>query len=110
MYINWKQILCSAAILCFTAPVWAHAESTDLDVSQPTMIGDAQLQPGDYVLKVEDNGSQIQVDRDDGDVVATVACHWTQLPQKSPTSQVQLTSHRVTEVDFRGKTEAVTIG
>jgi hypothetical protein len=81
----------------------------DLDVSQPTMVGTTQLQPGDYILKVEDNATQIQVERD-GAVVAEVACHWTQLPQKPTTSQVLMTSDRVTEVDFRGKTEAVTIG
>jgi hypothetical protein len=108
MYIL-KQFLCGAAVVCLTFPVWAHAESMDLDVSQPTMVGTTQLQPGDYILKVEDNATQIQVERD-GAVVAEVACHWTQLPQKPTTSQVLMTSDRVTEVDFRGKTEAVTIG
>jgi hypothetical protein len=74
------------------------------------MIGDTQLQPGTYVLKVEDNGTQVQVVRGDGTVVANVACHWTQLPQKPAATQVLMTSDRVTEVDFRGKTETVTIG
>ena len=104
-----KRYVSALAGLLFALPVWAgHSNSVDWSVTQPTMIGGTEIKPGDYVIKVEDGGTQLQVIGNRKKVVAQLPCQWTQLPQKAGSSGVYLDGNAVTEVKFEGKTSAVT--
>jgi hypothetical protein len=75
-------------------------------VSQPTTIGNAEIKPGDYELRVEEGQTQLQV-VSHGKMVAQVPCRWIQLPSKAAASEVEVDSNKVTGVEFGGKTAAL---
>lgn len=103
-----KRCLSVVAALLLAMPIWAaHTNTVSWDVSQSTTIGGTQIQPGAYVLRVDDGGSQVQV-LSRGKVVASIPCQWTQLPQKAQNSEVDVDSGQVTQVKFEGKTGALT--
>jgi hypothetical protein len=103
-----KRCLSVVAGLLLAMPIWAaHTNTVSWDVSQSTTIGGTQIQPGAYVLRVDDGGSQVEV-LSRGKVVASVPCQWTQLPQKAQNSEVDVDSGQVTQVKFGGKTGALT--
>jgi hypothetical protein len=106
MRIRAKHLITGLGVLCLTLPVWAHTDSTELEITQPTVIADTQLSPGDYEIRVKDGATQASVVQD-GKVVAEVPCQWIQLPKKPVNSQVISSNNQITEVDFGGKTEAV---
>lgn len=72
------------------------------------MIGQTQLKPGDYDLKVKPNASQLEVTKD-GKVVVEIPVTWIQLQKTPGNTQVILNNNRVVEVDFGGKTQAVKV-
>jgi hypothetical protein len=89
------------------APIWAaHTNSVTWNVSQPATIGGTEIKPGEYVIRVEDGGTQLEI-VSRGKVVAQVPCQWTQLPQKATASEVDVDSGQVTAVKFGGKTAAL---
>jgi len=96
------------ALLLVALPVWAaHTYTTEFDVIRPTTIGNTELKPGNYVIKVQDGQSQLQV-LHDGKMVAEVPCHWIQLPTKAAVSEVDVDSNnKVTGVEYAGKTAAL---
>jgi hypothetical protein len=104
-----KQFSGFLAVVLLALPVWAgsHSDTAILEVDQPTMIGTAQLSPGTYQLQAKESGDTLQVLRE-GKVVATIPCHWTQLPKKAEASEVVTTKNQVTQVQFGGRTEAIT--
>lgn len=103
-----KRCLSVVAALLLAMPIWAaHTNTVSWDVSQSTTIGGTQIQPGAYILRVDDGGSQVQV-LSRGKVVASIPCQWTQLPQKAQNSEVDVDSGQVTQVKFEGKTGALT--
>lgn len=103
-----KRCLSVVAGLLLAMPIWAaHTNTVSWDVSQSTTIGGTQIQPGAYVLRVDDGGSQVEV-LSRGKVVASVPCQWTQLPQKAQNSEVDVDSGQVTQVKFGGKTGSLT--
>jgi hypothetical protein len=106
MRIGAKHFLAGVAVLALGLPVWARTESSELDVDHSVTIAGKQLSPGDYELKVEDNGTQVTVTKY-GDVVVQVPCHWIQLPNKADSTEVKSSDNQITEIDFKGKTEAV---
>ena len=112
MLIRRTQYLGGAlAVLILVAPSLAspRKDTTDFNPTQPTTIGNTQLQPGQYTLEATEGQNQLQVLRD-GKVVATVPCHWFQLPAKADNSEVLSNNNQVTEIRFQGRPQAVQIG
>lgn len=70
------------------------------------MIGGTEIKPGDYVLRVDDGGTHVDV-LGRGKVVAQVPCQWTQLPGKAQASEVDVDGNKVTQIKIGGKTSAV---
>jgi hypothetical protein len=99
------------AVLILVAPSFASSrkDSTDFNPVQPTTIGSTQLQPGQYRLEATEGQNQLNVVRD-GKVIATIPCHWVQLPIKADNSEVLSNNNQVTEIRFQGRLEAVQIG
>ena len=106
MFIRTKHLVTGIAAIFLAFPVWAHTESTTIEIRNPTAIAGTPLAPGEYELKVQDAANQLSVIRD-GKVVAEVPCRWIQLPQKAGDSEVQFTENQITQIDFGGKIEAI---
>jgi hypothetical protein len=93
--------------LLLAVPIWAaHTNTVEWNVSQPTTIGGTEIKPGDYVIRAEDGGAQLEI-VSHGKIVAQVPCQWTQLPQKAQASEVDIDGGQVTQVKFGGKTGAI---
>jgi len=102
-----RRPLVGLFVLLVALPVWAaHKYTVPWTVSQPTTIGNTEVKPGDYVLSVEEDQSELQV-ISHGKMVARVPCYWTQLPSKAAASQVEVDNNKVTSVQFGGKTAAL---
>jgi hypothetical protein len=106
MRFRVKQFLAPLAVLFLTLPVWAHTESIDLTIDHTVTISGTQLQPGEYSFKVADNAKQVTVIKDGG-VVVQAPCHWIQLPSKPDASEIKSSENQITEIDFKGRTDAV---
>jgi hypothetical protein len=107
MKLNWKNTLGGFALLAMALPVWAHTDSLPFVTNQATTIGGHKLAAGSYRLDASDTTNQVQV-KQNGTTVATVPCKWVQLPQKASQSEVLSNNSKITELEFSGKTEAVT--
>src|SRR5579871_5305951 len=60
--LNKRKCLSLFAGLLTAAPIWAaHTNSVNWNVSSPMMIGSTEVKPGDYVLRVDDGGTQVEV-------------------------------------------------
>jgi hypothetical protein len=106
MRLNRKS-LGSFALLLAALPVWAaHMYTVTWSVSQPTTLGNTEIKPGDYELRVEEGQTQLEV-TSHGKMVAKVPCHWIQLPSKATGSGVEVDNNKVTAVEFSGKTAAL---
>jgi hypothetical protein len=102
-----RTFLGSFAVLLAALPISAaHMYTIEWNVSQPTTIGNMEVKPGEYELKVEEGQSQLEV-VSHGKMVAQVPCHWIQLPSKAAASQVEVDSNRVIGIEFGGKTAAL---
>jgi hypothetical protein len=107
--LNKKKFVATIAFCLAAIPVWAgHVDSIDWSVSKPLTIGTTQVQPGEYQLKAEEGKSEIQV-LTKGKVIATVPCHWTQLPTKAENAQIATDGTKVTQVQFAGRTSVIQI-
>ncbi len=114
MKLHAKLYLGVLSVLILTMPTWAgksspHKDSTDYDVSQITMLGSTQLQPGHYTITAREAESQLDI-LQDGKVIATVPCQWVRLPKKAEQSEITSDGNRVSGVEFEGRMEAVKIG
>jgi len=106
-----KHYFAVLTVLFLAMPVWAgggsnRKDSVSLDVNQVTMVGNTQLQPGHYKLEATESTNQLNVLRG-GKIIATVACEWIKLPQKSTQSVVLSDQNRVNEIHFEGTDQAV---
>jgi len=108
MRLKTSQLIGALTLLTLALPVWARTHSTTAYSDGTTTIAGTQLKAGDYQLKVEDNGTELQVLRA-GKVVAHVPVQWVQFPNKSKTSEVMLNNNQIVEVQFGGETQAVQI-
>ena len=101
-------------VLMFATSALA-AEKGSLKLFDPTLVNGVQLSPGNYNLQWEGTGNSVQLQIFQGKkVVATTTAALVQL--KAPASQ-NLTSTKnvgnntkaLTEIEFRGKSYALTI-
>lgn len=110
MRFHLKTFTSVLAIFAFAMVVWAsRTDSTRYDVTQPTEIGHVQLKPGQYTLKASESKDKLRVLRN-GNVVATIPCHWVKLQQKANNSEIFSNKDRVTRVEFQGRKEAISVG
>ena len=109
MRFNRKKSFVTLAFSLAALPLWAaHTYSTDWSPTQPIAIGTTQIQPGQYELKAEEGKSELQVLKGNK-VIATVPIHWTTLPAKPRSSEIQTDGSKVTGVEFGGHAEAIQI-
>jgi hypothetical protein len=108
MRLKSIQLIAAFTLLTLAAPVWAHSRTATAISDGTTTVAGTQLKAGDYLLKVDDNASQLQVIQN-GKVVATVPVQWIQLPQKPSSTEVLLDGNKITQVDFGGDIQAVQI-
>jgi hypothetical protein len=108
MRLKSIQLIAAFTLLTLAAPVWAHSRTATAISDGTTTVAGTQLKAGDYLLKVDDNASQLQVIQN-GNVVATVPVQWIQLPQKPSSTEVLLDGNKITQVDFGGDIQAVQI-
>ena len=107
MRLDKRRRLSVFAGLLLAMPIWAaHVNTVEWTVSDPITIGGTQVKPGNYVIKVEDGGSQLEV-LSRGKVVAQVPCRWTQLSAKAQASEVDVDGGKVTQIKIGGKNSAV---
>ena len=111
MRVHAKYYLGAVTVLFLVTSAWAgggsnRKDSISLDVAQVTMVGNTQLQPGHYKLEATESTNQLNVLRG-GKIIATVACEWIKLPQKSTQSVVLSDQNRVNEIHFEGTDQAV---
>ncbi len=112
MRIRAKHYLIALSLLAFTAlPVWAHTDTAELTVLHPATIAGKTLKPGTYKLEVQPNQTQMKiVNTESYKTVADVPVHWVQVQKAPDNTEVILSQHHVSEVEFSGKTQAVRIG
>lgn len=107
MRFEKKHCLNLFAGLLMAVPGWAaHTNSISWGVSSPTTIGGIDVQPGVYLIRVEDGGSQLEVESH-GKSIAQIPVHWTQLGEKAPASKVEIEGGKVTQIKIGGKASAI---
>ena len=107
-----KKYLGGLAVVFLALPVWARPDkpyTAEWDLSQATSIGNVQLKPGTYSVQAYAKQNTLDVVRDKK-VVAQLPCHWIQLPQKASETEVETNNNQIVQVEFSGKTEAVSVG
>ncbi|HEV2617590.1 MAG TPA: hypothetical protein VGU63_13375 [Candidatus Acidoferrales bacterium] len=108
MRIRLSPCLAALAVAAIACPVWAHAQSAPLTISQPATIGNTSLQPGNYVLTADTDMHEVMVKRD-GKVIATVPAKEVTLNKKPEYTAVLFNGRQIQEIQFEGKTEAVKV-
>jgi hypothetical protein len=108
MKIRYADLLFASAILAMAAPAWAHTDTAILTFDKTAHVGSTMLDPGSYKVRAEENGKQLEFERD-GKVIAQVPCHWIQLPSKSQNDEAVVDNDTVHEIHFGGRVAAVQI-
>lgn len=107
MRLNSKKYLTIFAFSLITAPICAaHTDSASWEPTQPMTIGIAQVKPGNYRLKAYEDEDELQVIQG-GKVIATTLCFWKTLPEKAAKTEIKVNDNNVTEVQFKGRSEAI---
>ena len=98
MRLNSMKYLTIFAISLITLPVCsAHTNSASWKITQPVSVGNTQVQPGDYRFEIMQGRKPI----------ASILCYWTDLPMKAADTEIKVNNNRVTEVQFKGRPEAI---
>ena len=114
MKFSWYSKI--AALVLFLLPVSnvfaaADAHKGGLTIGSAVQVGGTQLQAGDYALKWDGDGPNVQVSIvRSGKVVATVPARVVDLGKKSQYSQAETNAGALTRITFEGKTFALEIG
>src|SRR5215469_14271831 len=119
MKLSWHSKI--AALVLLLLPVTNVLAATDthkggLTINSAVQVGGTQLQAGDYSLKWDGAGPNVQVSIiSNGKVVATVPARVVDLGKKSQYSQAESSAganggRSLTRVLFEGKTFALEIG
>jgi hypothetical protein len=101
------KYLAALAFSLISLPVWAaHSDSVSWQLHETTTIGNAQVQPGNYLFRAEEGQSDLQIIQD-GKVIVKVPCSWTHLTKKAPESEIRILNNQMTQVQFAGRREAI---
>ncbi len=106
MKIRVAPFVAFLSVLFLSCPVWAHSESTPLDLSQPATIGSTTLKPGQYRLIANLSTDQVRVERK-GKVIGTFTGTPVTLQTKSEQTAIVFNGRQISEIQFTGKTEAL---
>jgi len=111
MRIRATRSIAALAVLFLAVPLFAAknaagTNSATFSVREATTIGQIQLKAGDYTLQAVDGQNELTI-LQNGKMIGKAACHWIALPAKPQASQVLTDSGKVTQVNFRGNTQAV---
>jgi hypothetical protein len=109
MNANVRSCLFTALVAIGLAlPFWVTAATDSLRkavyLGSTATVAGKTLQAGDYDLVVK--GNQAKFERK-GAVVAEVPCTWKTLPAKSDHDGVDIDHGAVTEIQFKGNTQAI---
>jgi hypothetical protein len=105
-----------ALLLAASAFAGSEARKGTLQVFDPVQVNGQKLAPGQYAVKWEGDGPNVQVSIVNGKkVLATAPAHVVELPDKAPsdTSIVNKNddgSRTLTQIRFGGKKYALSIG
>jgi hypothetical protein len=104
-----RNALIIVAGLALSLPIWAKQSSPKLtkvtiDLDAAAQLAGKTLQPGQYNVIVEGGKAEFQ---QRGKTVAEVPCTWKTLQYKAPGTGFVLTRNRMTEIQIRGKNQAV---
>ena len=103
-------------VLLVATGAWAGSSSGSLNVADPVSVGGKQIAPGDYKVKWEGTGSNVEVSILRGkEVVATVPGHIQELNQESRSNAAVVRKNTdgtksLTEIRFGGKKFALALG
>jgi len=113
--MRWSAMKClgGLAIVFLAMPVWARPDkpyTAQWQLSAATTIGNTQIKPGMYTVRAYAKQNTLEILRDNK-VIAQLPCHWIQLPQKASETGVETNANnQIVQVEFSGKTEAVSAG
>jgi hypothetical protein len=114
MKFSWYSKIAALVLLLLPATNLFAATDTHkggLTIGSAVQVGGTQLQAGDYALKWDGAGPNVQVNIiRSGKVVATVPARVVDLGQKSQYSQAETNAGTLTRITFEGKTFALEIG
>jgi hypothetical protein len=100
-------------VLSLALPVWARPDkpyTAAWQLTAATTIGNTQIKPGVYTVQAYAKQNTLEILRDNK-VIAQLPCHWIQLPQKVLETEVETNpDNQIVQVEFSGKTEAISVG
>jgi hypothetical protein len=112
-----KNLILTLGMAVLTATsAFAAPNKGSLQITSPVKINGTQLKPGDYSVKWEGTGSNVQLSILQGrSVVTTATAHVVELPQKSTNDAAVITTgsdgtKNIAEIHFIGKKEALALG
>jgi hypothetical protein len=115
--LNSKLITLALALMLATSAFAASdTHKGNLQVFDPVQVNGKQLSAGEYQLKWEGNGPDVQLSISQGkNLVATVPAHVVELPKSAPDSAAVVNNHEdgtksLAQVRFSGKKYALSIG
>jgi hypothetical protein len=108
MKIRYYDLLLTTAVVAIAAPAWARTDTATLTFGKTAHVGSTMLAPGSYKVRAEENGKQIEFEKD-GKVIAQIPCHWIQLNAKPQNDEALVDNDTVQEIRFEGRTAAAQI-
>ena len=108
MKIRYADLLFASAILAMAAPAWAHTDTAMLTFDKSAHVGSTMLDPGNYKVRAEENGKQLEFEKN-GKIVAQIPCHWVQLNAKPQSDEALINHDTVQEIRFAGRDSAAQI-
>jgi len=111
-----KNLVLGLAVLLASSAFASNANKGSLQLSDAASIGGTQLKAGDYEVKWDGDGANVQLSVLKGKkVVATVPAHMIDLPNKAAGDSAVVKKNAdgtesVAEIRFGGKNKALAIG
>jgi hypothetical protein len=100
-------MIIAALSLLLAASAEAKPVKTTVAISQPVMLGEKQLAPGDYRVEADDSRVIIRRGRE---VVAEMPANWRDLETPARNSGLVLREGRIVEIRFGGRSRALAVG
>lgn len=105
-----KSILLTMVVglaMLLAAAAEAKPVKATITVSQPLLLGEKHLSPGDYRIEADDSRVVIRRGRE---VVAEMEATWRDLETPARSTGLVLREGRIVEIRFGGRTRALTVG